>query len=313
MHVVVMRVASYGQQMRRMSRKISIGHVFDLDFRKNSFSYVLIPICIAQLLLYMSTARDNVFPIGAFLVTMVLVGKYTNNAIYKLGIPVLLSFVMVRYDILKQNFWEGLTEDVDDEDDAGETNEMSDDEDDEDDKEKGEKGHAKQGEKGHAKKGEKKEEKGEKGEKGQSPSDETRRSKGEDPSKDSKDESATSVKNAASALLADLKKHQNALPDKDDDRGEDKKKDTDVDEHDNRDGFSNRVTRGFASNSQNVSNPSTDELNHEIDALDTTLGRIEKSYDRIMNFGSKLGIEKQLSGLTKSLDITGILNQQTKL
>ena len=285
-----MRIASYGRQMRRAARKTSIGHVFDLDFRQNSFSYVLIPLSIAQLLLYMSTARDNIFPIGVFLVSMVLVGKYTNNALYKLGIPVLLSFVMVRYDILKQNFWEGMTEDADE--NADEDADGDDADDDADDADKDGKG--------------KRKEKAEKAEKG-------RKDRKDDEDEDEDNDDAEGAGSAASAVLAELKKHQKGLADDDDDDRKADAADDDAEAKAKRDGFSNRVARDFASDSKRVSNPTTEELNSEIDALDTTLGRIERSYDRIMNFGSKLGIEKQLSGLTKSLDITGILNQQTKL
>ena len=230
-----------------MARKSMLGPFF-LDFKKNSYSYVLIPIAIAQLLLYMATAQDNIFPALMFIVMVVLVGKYTNDATYKLGIPMVITFIIIRYDILKQNFWEGLEERHDNKEDKDDKDDMAHDKDDDKEVEKDDKEHDKDDEKD--------------------------------------DEKIDTKKEIVRKLFS-----------KDDDEVDDEveeEKDT------GRSGFTNYDSNGNGFEST-------------IDKIDNTLERLERSYERIMKVGSKLGMGSEMNSLSKSLDVTGILNQKKKL
>ena len=209
-----------------MARKsLSMLGPFYLDFNKNPFSYVLIPIVIAQLLLYMATAKDNIIPAIMFVVMLILVGKYTNDATYKLGIPMIITFIIIRYDILKQNFWEGLEER--DEEDMHKR--ISSEENDHD--------------------------------------------------KDHKDRQSEQKEEKLKKLLLG-----------------DKEQEEEEEEDTGRSGFTNY-----------------NGVDSTIDKIDNTLERLERSYDRIMKVGSKLGMGSEMNSLSKSLDVTGILNQKKKL
>lgn len=81
----------------------------ELTFRKNPLlGYVLVPVALAQLLLYMGSPGEGMFLVGLFAAAYLLVGMYTSEAHYKLGVPILLTLLTARFDILKQNMWEGL-------------------------------------------------------------------------------------------------------------------------------------------------------------------------------------------------------------
>ena len=222
---------------------------FYLDFKKNPYSYILIPIAIVQLLTYLATANDNFIPAIMFAIILVLVGKYTNDATYKLGIPIVVTFVLIRYDILKQNFWEGI-ENKDDDDVAEPQNTNRDKDSNEEDKKVEVQGKEVQGKEVQGKEVQDKEVQG---------------------------------------------KEVEVQEDKEEDM-----QDKDNDQEDDGDGRA-----GFTNNDN--------ALNNTMDKIDNTLDRLERSYDRIMKVGSKLGMSKEMNSLSKSLDITGILNQKKKL
>lgn len=215
------------------SRMRGIDSAFKLSFNKyRPVSYALVPIAMAQLLLYMSTAKDNALLLGFFLFLYLFVGNYTSDAMYKLGLPILVTFVVSRYDILKQNMWEGLKNESDDaEEDKEEDEEEEDDDDDEEE--------AKEG--------------------------------GHDDAADTERDKKEKEEDEANGMRT-------------------KKRDV------GREGYS-----------------SLGEIDKSLSGLNETLDTLEASYDRIMKMGSKLGIENQLSAMTKSLDITGILNQKKRL
>lgn len=218
---------------------------FYLDFKKNPYSYILIPIAIVQLLTYLATANDNFIPAIMFAIILVLVGKYTNDATYKLGIPIVVTFVLIRYDILKQNFWEGI-ENKDDDDVAEPQNTNHDKDSNEEDKKVKVQGKDVQG----------------------------------------KDVQGKEVQGK------DVEEDKEVEVDKEVDV-----QDKEEEEGDGRSGFTNN----------------DNALNNTMDKIDNTLDRLERSYDRIMKVGSKLGMSKEMNSLSKSLDITGILNQKKKL
>lgn len=239
-----------------MARKsLSMLGPFYLDFNKNPYSYVLIPIAIAQLLLYLATAKDNIIPAIMFVVMLVLVGKYTNDATYKLGIPMIVTFIIIRYDILKQNFWEGL-EERDEEEMHKESSSEEKDHDDMDD--------------------------------------DTRK-------RSSSEEKEDTHKRSSSGEKEDTRKASSGSGEKED-KGEKLRKllsgDDEEEEDTGRSGFTNYNSNGVEST---------------IDKIDNTLERLERSYDRIMKVGSKLGMGSEMNSLSKSLDVTGILNQKKKL
>ena len=218
---------------------------FYLDFKKNPYSYILIPIAIVQLLTYLATANDNFIPAIMFAIILVLVGKYTNDATYKLGIPIVVTFVLIRYDILKQNFWEGI-ENKDDDDVTEPQNTNHDKDSNEEDKKVKVQGKEVQG----------------------------------------KDVQGKEVQGK------DVEEDKEVEVDKEVDV-----QDKEEEEGDGRSGFTNN----------------DNALNNTMDKIDNTLDRLERSYDRIMKVGSKLGMSKEMNSLSKSLDITGILNQKKKL
>ena len=206
---------------------------FKLSFRKSGpVGHVLIPIAVAQLLLYMSTARDNALLLGLFLFMYLFVGNYTSDAMYKLGVPILVTFVVSRYDILKQNMWEGLKNEGDEDEDE----------------EKEEGGHDDAGE------------------------------------------------------HDDAEEHDDAGEDEDEKEDED----DEVDE-------SSKGSKRKDVGKEGMDDYSMGGIDKSLSGLNETLDTLEASYDRIMKMGSKLGIENQLSAMTKSLDITGILNQKKRL
>lgn len=240
-----------------MARKsLSMLGPFYLDFNKNPYSYVLIPIAIAQLLLYLATAKDNIIPAIMFVVMLVLVGKYTNDATYKLGIPMIVTFIIIRYDILKQNFWEGLEERDEEEMHKESSSEDKDHDDMDDDTRK-------------------------------------RSSSGE--------KEDTHKVSSGSGEKEDTRKASSGSGEKED-KGEKLRKllsgDDEEEEDTGRSGFTNYNSNGVEST---------------IDKIDNTLERLERSYDRIMKVGSKLGMGSEMNSLSKSLDVTGILNQKKKL
>lgn len=215
---------------------------FYLDFKKNPYSYILIPIAIVQLLTYLATASDNFIPAIMFAIILVLVGKYTNDATYKLGIPIIVTFVLIRYDILKQNFWEGI-ENKDDDDDVAKSQNTNRDKD----------------------------------------------SNEEDKKVEVHDKEVEEDKEVQDKKVEKDKDVQDKKVEED--------KDEEEDDGDGRAGFTNN----------------DNALNNTMDKIDNTLDRLERSYDRIMKVGSKLGMSKEMNSLSKSLDITGILNQKKKL
>lgn len=202
---------------------------FDLGFRHEWVAFVLIPLAIFQLLMYLSAPAEHGMLIGIFIATYFFVGHYTRDAEYKLGVPMLLTFVIARYDILKQNMWEGLAN--------GAEGDEGDDADAEDDEAEG--------------------------------------------------DAAEDADAKGGALLGA------GAGDTDEEKTEE---------------FQNK------SAPSNVDiNDTSAMMNDTLNNLDHTLGRLENSYDRIMKIGSKLGINNQLNALTKSIDITGILNQKKEL
>lgn len=217
---------------------------FYLDFKKNPYSYILIPIAIVQLLTYLATASDNFIPAIMFAIILVLVGKYTNDATYKLGIPIIVTFVLIRYDILKQNFWEGIENKDDDDDVAKSQNTNRDKDSNEEDK------------------------------------------KVEVHDKEVEEDKEVQDKKVEKDKEVEVQ-----------DKKVEEDKDEEEDDGDGRAGFTNN----------------DNALNNTMDKIDNTLDRLERSYDRIMKVGSKLGMSKEMNSLSKSLDITGILNQKKKL
>ena len=99
--------------MKQFGKNIS-KNIFSLKFR-NPVSYLLLPLIICQLLLYFSS--DNIVPAFIFLFSFILIGNYTDDALYKLGIPFIFTLIIVRFDILKRNTWEGMTNTDNDEED----------------------------------------------------------------------------------------------------------------------------------------------------------------------------------------------------
>jgi hypothetical protein len=249
-----------------MARKsLSMLGPFYLDFNKNPYSYVLIPIAIAQLLLYLATAKDNIIPAIMFVVMLVLVGKYTNDATYKLGIPMIVTFIIIRYDILKQNFWEGLEERDEEEMHKESSSEEKDHDDMDDDTRKRSSSEEKEDTHKRSSSGEK-----------------------EDTRKRSSSEEKEDTRKASSGEKEDKGEKLRKLLSGDDEEEEDT----------GRSGFTNYNSNGVEST---------------IDKIDNTLERLERSYDRIMKVGSKLGMGSEMNSLSKSLDVTGILNQKKKL
>ena len=220
------------------TRALSLSSVrntaLELRFRHEWTAFVLVPLALLQLLVYLSTPMDHGALIGIFVATYFLVGHYTRDAEYKLGVPMLLTFIVSRYDILKQNMWEGFSE-------------------------------------ADGKKADGKKRDGKKADEGD---DEPGTAGGLDGNDDEKDEPG------AAGGWGDG----------------------------GRTGFKNKGAFREV-NATETSAAVKDTLND----LDDTLGRLENSYDRIMNIGSKLGINHQLNALTKSIDITGILNQKKEL
>ena len=252
-----------------MARKsLSMLGPFYLDFNKNPYSYVLIPIAIAQLLLYLATAKDNIIPAIMFVVMLVLVGKYTNDATYKLGIPMIVTFIIIRYDILKQNFWEGLEERDEEEMHKESSSEEKDHDDMDDDTRKRSSSEEKEDTHKRSSSGEK---------------EDTRKA------------------SSGSGEKEDTRKVSSGSGEKED-KGEKLRKllsgDDEEEEDTGRSGFTNYNSNGVEST---------------IDKIDNTLERLERSYDRIMKVGSKLGMGSEMNSLSKSLDVTGILNQKKKL
>ena len=215
--------------MKQFGKNIS-KNIFSLKFR-NPISYLLLPIVVCQLLLYFSS--ENIIPAFIFFFSFIFIGNYTHDALYKLGLPFIFTLIIVRFDILKRNTWEGMTNtDKDDEEDADKQTTHST----EDGK----------------------------------PNDKEKQQETEDHEEPEQQENVPQLKI-------------------------------------NRENLKNKL------DNSDLSKLDTTKMNGNIDNIENAVDRLEHSFDRIMKMGSKLGIDKQLSSLTKSLDINGILNQTTKL
>ena len=232
--------------LNRVSKMVNTnlknGNAFRLSFRENpALGYFLVPVAIAQLLLYMGSPTEGMFLVGMFAALYVLIGMYTSEAQYKLGVPILITFLTSRYDILKQNMWEGMEN--------------------KDDK----------------------------------PSSKKKKA----------DEDKDEVENEESESVEDMDTKDNEDDEGDDIDGDENDKEEDGEPI--KEKFSNIGSSGLDLKS------GTSVVSDTLGDLDSTLDKLENSYDRILRMGSKLGIQNQLSALGKSVDITGILNQKKEL
>lgn len=194
---------------------------------------VIIVLSVMLLLLYMST--DNILSAILFFAIYAYVGTQTDRLTYKLLLPSIITFVMVRSELYTSN-WEGFKD----------------------------------------KKKEVKDEKSD--DNGDDHSDDQYSDKHSDKHSDD---------------------HSDDHSDKHSKKNKHHKENKD---HKDKDGFANKTIA--------IDN---DTLNSSMDTLENAVDRLEGSFDRIMSIGAKLGIDKHLSKLGSSLDITDILNQKKDL
>ena len=106
---------------------------------------------------------------------------------------------------------------------------------------------------------------------------------------------------------------QSRSDDTDEDDNENDNDTDDDDDDDDDDDATDDANQPSPADLEPLMNIQSNEINSSIDTLENAVDRLEGSFKKIMHIGSTLGIDKQLSDLGSSLDITSVLNQKQDL